>query len=561
MKQGYLFLYSPILLILLSQPNILYSQTTFLNGVINEYYSVQSIGSTNSSLLLSTSAASFNLSDEVLIIQMQGGTINNSNDINFGNISSLGATGLMERARVCTASGNELIFQHSLVNTYDDPSSSNSIIQVVKFIRYIDAEITGTLTAPTWNGSTGGVLVLSATGTVNMQADINLSGLGFRGGAKETIASGCSLFPWPLFDAYYYAQSDNGGAMKGEGIVPYESGKEYGRGPQATGGGGANEHNAGGAGGANFGTGGQGGEKTTGGSFICVGRQPGIGGVDLQSHIASGNRLFMGGGGGAGNDNDGESGEAGNGGGIVIIMADDLRGNGFSISARGESAQDSNGDGGAGGGAGGSILLSTNTFGNNALNLDVSGGHGGNAGVAANCLGPGGGGGGGFIRTASPLTANVSTLLQEGSAGIIHTSVSLPCAGSNSNATAGLAGSLLNGAVVPAGSINSSCVLDFEAFDRRLDTTILKDVNIHIYPNPVSIHENIQLKIKSPKNLWVDIHLFDGRGRRLFNTSRKLAGGTDHESIPTSQLSSGIYTLRIIANGKLYSYPIILKEF
>lgn len=561
MKQTYLFLIVPIFVCLLSHCNVLFSQTTFLNGVINEYYSVQAMGNTPSSIFLYTPAASFATNDEVLIIQMKGGSIHNSNDPNFGTITNLGATGLMERATVCRSSANELFFQHNLVNTFDDPSTSNSIIQVVKFSRYNDVQITGTLTAPVWDGSTGGVLVLSATGTVNMQADINLSGLGFQGGAKETIASGCSNFPWPIFDAYYYAQSDNGGAMKGEGVIPFEIGKEYGRGAQATGGGGANEHNAGGAGGGNFGSGGQGGEKTTGGSVICVGMQPGIGGVDLQTDIASSDRLFMGGGGGAGNDNDGESGEAGNGGGIVIIMADEIQGNGFSISARGESAQHSNEDGGSGGGAGGSILLSTNTFGNNALNLDVSGGTGGNAGIAANCLGPGGGGGGGFIRTASPLTANVSYLVQAGLSGIIDIGVSLACAGSNSNAAAGTDGSLITGAQVPAGTITGSCVLSHLEQDRNVDLVPSTNVKIKLYPNPISLSENIHLKIESPQTGWMDLSLFDKQGKLLFEKSKEVKEGTSHERIPTSQLSPGMYYLRVLLQAKLYCYPIILHDF
>ena len=150
--------------------------------------------------------------------------------------------------------------------------------------------------------------------------------------------------------------------------------------------------------------------------------------------------MSLGGGGGAGNDNDGESQDGAPGGGMVIILADQIEGNGFSISARGENAAAAAGDAGSGGGAGGSILLSTNGFGASSLNLDVSGGQGGNAGIAANCLGPGGGGGGGLIRTATALTGNVTSNLTGGASGVINASVTLACAGSPSSATDGQPG-------------------------------------------------------------------------------------------------------------------------
>ena len=250
MKQMPKMLLASFLLII---PGFFYplsGQTTNLSGVINQYFSVTAIDVSNESLTLSASAASFNTNDEILIIQMQGGSMEIANNANFGNVTSIGGTGLFERATICSNSGNEITLQHTLSQAFDDPSTSNSVIQVIKFTSYVNVNVNGTLFAPAWNGATGGVLVLSASGTLSLNADINLNGLGFRGAATETMNSGCAGMPFFSFTQYFYSQADQGGAKKGEGIIPYETNKEYGKGAQANGGGGGNEHNAGGAGGA-----------------------------------------------------------------------------------------------------------------------------------------------------------------------------------------------------------------------------------------------------------------------------------------------------------------------
>ncbi|MEL6252540.1 MAG: T9SS type A sorting domain-containing protein [Bacteroidota bacterium] len=557
MKQIYKVLLACSLLIIPGFFHPLFAQTTNLSGVINQYFSVTSIDASKESLTLSTSAVGFNTNDEILIVQMQGGTMENANNANYGNVTSIGGTGLFERATICSNSGNDITLQHTLSNSFDDPASTNSVIQVIKFTSYVDVNVNGTIFAPAWDGATGGVVVLSASGTISLNADINLNGLGFRGAATETMNSGCAGLPFTSFTQFFYSQGDQGGAKKGEGIIPYETNKEYGKGAQANGGGGGNEHNAGGAGGANYGNGGQGGEKTTGGSFTCYGNHPGVGGKNLQAFINTSNMMSLGGGGGAGNDNDGESQDGAPGGGIAIIIADEIEGNGFGISARGENAAAAAGDAGSGGGAGGSILLSTNGFGVTNLNLDVSGGKGGNAGIAANCLGPGGGGGGGLIRTATALTGNVTSNVAGGASGVINATVTLGCAGSPSSATDGQNGALINSALVPQSSTASTCVLAARPRIEELQEN--EGYTIQVYPNPIEGGDEIEIYLENDTNVWGYVDLLDLKGRNVLHQKFEREAGQSRLNLAVQDLPAGMYQLRIILNARLYTSRLIIQ--
>ena len=85
----------------------------------------------------------------------------------------------------------------------------------------------------------------------------------------------------------------------------------------------------------------------------------------------------MGGGGGAGHCNSTFNNKAGNGGGLVILMANEIIGNGNPIIADGEAGLRGFGDGGSGGGAGGSVILYADNY-SSTLNIDANGGNGGN---------------------------------------------------------------------------------------------------------------------------------------------------------------------------------------
>lgn len=383
-----------LLLILTAMFSQVFAQSN-ISGTINLYEPVTAI---SGNVISVASTGSFSPGDTVLIIQMQGAEIDESNSALFGDVVAYNETGNYEFLTICSVLSSTELAVSDIQRSYD-PSQG---VQLVTVPNYEDAEVNATLTGNSWDGTSGGVIVLSCNGTLTLNADISMMGNGFNGASITTSSYSCQWFFQP--SDYFYELSSGEGAKKGEGIAQYITNKTGGRGAQANGGGGGNDHNTGGGGGANGGDGGQGGERIPEGTFSCSGDAPGEGGKSNIYNLAE-NKVFMGGAGGAGHENNaGLSSDGGFGGGIVIIIADEIIGNGYSILASGEDSGDAN-DGAGGGGAGGTVLLDVNTV-SGSLNIDVSGGSGGgisNFGTG-NCNGPGGGGGGGVLWTSGAVT-------------------------------------------------------------------------------------------------------------------------------------------------------------
>lgn len=362
---------------------------TPISGIINIYAEVKSIDYCTGKITLSN-AAGFFTGDKVLIVQMKGAVINETNTSSFGNIQNLGKAGTYEVASVRSVQGNEVFLNFALENLYDPTGK----IQLVRVPRFQSAVVTDTLTALAWNGEYGGVLVIEVSGLLELKAPVHANGMGFRGALRNVQPSDCSFIT--IADGFHYGLNNWRGSPKGEGIAGSVLGKEQGRGALANGGGGGNDHNSGGGGGANAGAGGGGGEQNVGG-FGCDGYFPGIGGKSLASFS---DRMFMGGGGGSGHVNNIGAGSAGaNGGGIVIIIASELKTNGFQISANGNMPLLANGDGAGGGGGGGTVFLNVQTA-RDEIFVHAKGGNGGLVNNSSDrCYGAGGGGGGGCIIT------------------------------------------------------------------------------------------------------------------------------------------------------------------
>ncbi|MEL6591623.1 MAG: T9SS type A sorting domain-containing protein [Bacteroidota bacterium] len=442
-----------LILVLASQAQI--------TGQVNTYTAVSNVDNANATVSVSSNAG-FAVGDLVLLMQMQGLQIDESNTASFGNLNDANGVGGFELQRICDVSGNDIAFENQLVNIYNPNAVSNAAIQLIRVPEYIDVDV-GAVTVPNWNGSTGGVLVISASGTINLVNNISLDGQGFRGASSVSLASSCNFFS--DFNAYFYNTPNFRGNLKGEGLAVSIAGKEGGRGRQFSGGGGANDHNAGGGGGSNYGLGGIGGTFQNTSLFGCPGFYPGLGGLSTSTigYSVANKAAFMGGGGGAGHADNGDTPPGGNGGGIVILLADVVEGNNFQISVNGQTPANAGGDGGSGGGAGGSILLSVNSFGASTLNLQANGGNGGGAAyITTNCQGPGGGGGGGAIWSSTPFTANVNTQVTGGSKGINRPSNGCP---TNSGVADGAVGAAIDipALSVPIGSVSSTtCVLPVE---------------------------------------------------------------------------------------------------
>ena len=228
--------------------------------------------------------------------------------------------------------------------------------QVIRVSTHFNIQLGATINAPNWNGSTGGVVVMSAVNQFDFNGKtISATGAGFRGGGGRSLGGQAGLNK----NDFYGPSTNNADASKAEGIagtpryiyfggalvdngVANEGypGGSYARGAPGNAGGGAtdsdpvsNDQNAGGGGGGNGGTGGGGGN-----GWFSFGTTGGRGGTAFQTFgptvkYYSPSRLIMGGGGGAGTTNNG-SGTPGSGvasggatgGGMVIVNSSTIIG-------------------------------------------------------------------------------------------------------------------------------------------------------------------------------------------------------------------------------------------
>ena len=415
------------------------AQTVSISGIINRYAAVTAIDTCSGKLTVSDTTG-FQAGTSVLLIQMQGAEIVSTNNFLYGIIQSMNFAGRYERAVIDSVGPNVLFVQKRLVY----PFSVAGKLQVVSIPQYTNAVVTDTLKCQPWNGATGGILALEASGTLTLNAPVLADGAGFRGGAAYVGSGNNCNFLAPEV-GYFYPIPNWRGGYKGEGIALPQAGKELGRGPQAGGGGGGNDHNSGGGGGGNVTDGGNGGENDEPSLLGCDGYYPGVRGYGA---FFSDKRMFLGGGGGAGHSNNALQGAGANGGGIIFIEAGDIDGSFPVISANGASATFSNGDGAGGGGAGGTIRLKSGSA-PAGITVRANGGIGGNTinNNANRCFGPGGGGAGGRILTnLFGITAPVGGL-----AGVVTGSTN-SCNGSTGGATNGDAGLVDTLSGIPQGT-------------------------------------------------------------------------------------------------------------
>ncbi|MDP2175867.1 MAG: T9SS type A sorting domain-containing protein [Bacteroidota bacterium] len=443
-----------------------------LNTIVNTYTYLTSnaiAGATSltvNSNTMSGGAFSSNLTtgDMIMIIQMQGATINTTNNSSYGSITSYNSAGLHETRCVASVSGSNIInLAIPLTNNY----TASGKVQIIRVPRYTDLRIrsSSSIIAPAWNGRVGGVVALEIQGQLRMDhastSQINVDQLGFRGGIQDNYTQGAAN---PITTLFRSTDSLDGGE-KGESIAGFTTDYDalngrYGRGAPANGGGGGNTHNAGGGGGANAGSisawNGQGNPVASpsswatawnleGGSFSTNtssgggrggytfgssdqnatsvppgdaawggNRRQNVGGYGGRPLDYSGGRIFMGGGGGAGDGNNSAANGGAAGGGLIYILHyGTFHSNNGMLTANGGNGGNTlpnHNDAPGGGGGGGSIIFASAANINNGYTLRANGGNGGNQLITNNeSEGPGGGGGGGYIAISggSPTrTAN-----------------------------------------------------------------------------------------------------------------------------------------------------------
>ena len=301
--------------------------------------------------------------------------------------------GTWEEHNVASRDGANLTLTSPLYKSYASGA------QVVVVPQYTSVAVTGgTLTAPAYNGSTGGILAFVASGAIAIQGgSVSMSGRGFRGKGH-----GC----------LYRCQDGHSGesptGAMGTGTSPNANGMG--------GGGGQRGQDCAAGGGGGYGTAGAKGPNGSKGACHVGQHLGGTGGgsgglADLFESI-----LFGGAGGEGGGDEDGGNpGKGGNSGGIIIFKGPTVHVAAAVVSAGSNGAGGNQGScggwgcgmSGGGGGAGGAIYIVGETVNLSSQKATALGGSGG----ACTCGGSYNGGIGGVGRIAVRSPNAVGTTL------------------------------------------------------------------------------------------------------------------------------------------------------
>lgn len=432
---------------------------TTANSIVNVYTPLTANITPGNTSISVGSTAGFAVGDLVMIIQMQGASVNAQSDYPWSDPSqSIPADTTMGRILNYNESGNHEFAQVNSVLSATSLSLDCNILkaytttgktQIIRVPRYTSLLISGAgfITCPAWNGSVGGVAVVEVetNATLSSVPSFSVTGKGFRGGGVENRTIG--------FGSKYGSIKPTEGAYKGESIAgdtnTYKSfSGVFCRGAIANGGGGGNTENAGGGGGSNGGVptlyrafgnpaagyntqwsidgvitgtftssgGGRGGYSSStnnsnpsttppGSASWAADSRRNVGGIGGRPLDYSTGKIFLGGGGGTGDSNDGKGAPGGNGGGMVYMLCHGNLSGAGTILADGAAGGNAAGtcgsaDAASGGGGGGTIIL--NVVGTTNLTaapaLFARGGVGGNNTHGATCLNTqamGPGGGGG----------------------------------------------------------------------------------------------------------------------------------------------------------------------
>ena len=214
-----------------------------LNTVVNRYaVVVADIKPGDKSLkvtLLGLTALAPVVDDLLMIMQMQGATLDFTDTINYGTVTNYNGAGRFEFVTVTavdavTGTISVAACNGGIRNAY----SMAAHTQVVRVPQYTTLTVpTNTsIVAPGWDGNVGGIVAIHAKTSVALTGNIDVTGKGFRPGLLDNLTTppGASQ---PIFRGVMAEQ----GGEKGEGIGGYSadydaSGGRYGRGAPGNGG-------------------------------------------------------------------------------------------------------------------------------------------------------------------------------------------------------------------------------------------------------------------------------------------------------------------------------------
>ncbi|RZL98049.1 MAG: hypothetical protein EOO88_61535, partial [Pedobacter sp.] len=190
------------------------------NTVINGYFPGESSAVAGANTLTVGAAdsrggiTSINAGDLIMVIQMQGADINSDNDSKYGSGSTTDngkgyitntnlIAGKYEYNVVQSVLNLGLVqiitLQYPLVNNFYTRAfnlGTTQSFQAVVIPKYHDVTINSgaSVTCPAWNGTTGGVVAITASNLVTNNGEINVAGKGFRGGGgKQFGGTGLGL--------------------------------------------------------------------------------------------------------------------------------------------------------------------------------------------------------------------------------------------------------------------------------------------------------------------------------------------------------------------------------
>ncbi len=312
-------------------------------AVVINTVSAAASGTSGQTTVTLAAGAGFAMGQSILLHQTQG--------TNAGD---------WEKAVVAQVTGGVLTLTQPLQHSYTSTGTNNHA-QAIVAPQYTDVTVPvgQSLTAPAWNGTTGGILVFNASGNVTVAGTVSMKGRGYRGGVGNSNDPGSVAF------------KTQGESYTGPGVTGLIANTANAGG----GNGGAKQggcEGGGGGGGAYAAAGATGGPHASCSPII----KGGVGG-SLYGDAALVKIFFGSGGGSGGYTTNSALGRGGDGGGIVMIFGNQITVS-SSIDASGNDGTVEFSDyGGGGGAAGGSIYLSHVQPIVGFANVNVAGGIGG----------------------------------------------------------------------------------------------------------------------------------------------------------------------------------------
>ena len=177
------------------------------SGIVNTYYPGTSATAPAGASSIGVGAADprgagtpIAAGDLLLIVQLQDASISSSNSSAYGGSGSgqgyttLNSSGYFEYAVAAGPAAGSVPLATPLLHTYHSGSANGSDGQkryeVIRVPQASSATITGTLTAPAWDGNTGGIVAIDVAGALNWNGQtIDVQGRGFRGGGGQSSTS------------------------------------------------------------------------------------------------------------------------------------------------------------------------------------------------------------------------------------------------------------------------------------------------------------------------------------------------------------------------------------